>query len=358
MVNHVVIMAGGAGKRLWPASYSKKPKQFLTIEDKSLIVKTIERAFALSLDGNILIVTHQDWIETCCEEIKDLDEKIRSKVVVLGEPEGRNTAPALALASQYLSLKGFSDDSLLVLAADHIIGPIESFCNDVMKASELTNKNIVTFGIKPDSPETGFGYIEASESIENVADVISFREKPDLETAKEFLKKGNYLWNSGMFAYTSTLFFEQLSVHSPEINTIFTKILMDDFDEVTGNDRVTRVKGKSSLASYYSSSPKISVDYAVMEKSNIIKVVEATFEWNDVGSWDEISSISNGSSAPILGNGMNNFVQSDIPVAIRDVDDIIVVVENGVVMICRKGKSQNVKELVLEAEEKGLKDYL
>lgn len=352
-------MAGGAGKRLWPASHSKKPKQLMELAGgKSLLFSTLERAFSLKLEGFLLIVTHESQVEGCLQECFRLPVTQRKKVIILGEPEARNTAPALALAARWISLNASQEDSLLVMAADHLIEPLDVFSNDVQMASEAAeDKRLVTFGIHPDHPSTGYGYIEASVNQDPVRKVISFKEKPDHTTASEFLIKGNYFWNSGMFAYRIDTFNQELEKYSPAVANVFQELNAADFPlkEEKGIRFLTR---KSKLEKVYSKSPSISIDYALMEKSQSIRMVCSRFSWNDVGSWDSIADEKLTEKSLVFGDLKDNFVFSDIPVALKGVDNLIIVVKNGTLMICPRGESQLVKPLVEEVGEKGHKDLL
>jgi len=352
-------MAGGAGKRLWPASYSKKPKQLMELAGgKSLLFSTLERAFSLKLEGYVLIVTHQSQIEGCLEECSRLTPPQRKKVIILGEPEARNTAPALALAARWISLNASIEDSMLVMAADHLIEPLDVFCNDVELASKAAEESkLVTFGIVPTYPSTGYGYIEASVSQDSVRKVLSFKEKPDQVKASEFLIKGNYFWNSGMFAYRVDTFNQELVEHSPEVAETFEGLKANDFPlkEEKGVRYLTR---KKKMERIYSDAPSISIDYALMEKSNSIRMVCSSFTWNDVGSWDSIADEKLTEQGLVFGDMKDNFVFSDIPVALKGVDNLIVVVKNGTLMICPRGESQLVKPLVEEVSEKGHKELL
>ncbi|MDA3852427.1 MAG: mannose-1-phosphate guanylyltransferase [Spirochaetaceae bacterium] len=359
MVNHVIIMAGGAGKRLWPASNSKRPKQLMELADgKTLLKTTIERALSLKIDGKILIVTHFTQIQGCLEECGKLNQEDQKKMVILGEPQAKNTAPALALAAKWIALNESMEDTMLIMAADHLIEPVENFIKDVQLAeAEANQHHLVTFGIVPHYPSTGYGYIEAAVSEDEVRKVLSFKEKPNQEGAEEFIIKGNYFWNSGMFTYRVDHFFKEMQQHSPEITGIFSSLESSNFPlKIQGN--LGYYEPGTAMKVLYEKSPSISIDYAIMEKSSSIKMVKSSFNWNDVGSWDEIAQEKLTPEAEVFGDIGDNFVYSDLPVAIAGVDNLIVVVKNGSVMICPKGESQVVKGLVEEIQEKGRRDLL
>ena len=345
LIDHVIIMAGGAGKRLWPASHSERPKQFMTVQGaSSLFCSTVKRAASLNLSGKIVVVTHKNHVPAALEDASSLPEEIRSKLVLLAEPEARNTAPALSYAAAWLNKEDGNDKAVvLVLAADHLIDDVESFSKDVEDASVLAEKGfLVVFGIKPGFPSTGYGYIEAGEKEASGYKVLSFKEKPDQKTAEEFLKAGNFFWNSGMFTYRLDTFAEELKAGTPDMIIPFEKGITFPASEVS--EQVTFVNPDAQLTQLYKSLPRDSIDYALMEKSENIAMVSARFDWNDVGSWDVIAQLNPPSRQPVFETGGNgNFVYGDIPVAFCGVNDLIVVMEKGKLLICKKGASQQVK---------------
>jgi len=353
MVDHVIIMAGGAGKRLWPASHDLRPKQFMTVQgDDSLFRGTINRAAALDISGYIVVVTHQNHIQAALEDAEILPPAVRDKLVLLAEPQARNTGPALAYAASWLKEKtGRDDSSVLVLAADHLIQDVGQFRDDVENADKLAGQGyLVVYGIQPDFPSTGYGYIEAGEPQEPGFQVLSFREKPDRHTAQEFLDAGRYFWNSGMFTYRLSVFMDELNALTPEMAKPFLQSFSVPPEQ--NDEGIVVVNPDENLTDLYRSLPSDSVDYAVMEKSGRIAMVPAGFDWNDVGSWDVIADLGPEPNAPVFEKeSRNNFVYSDIPVALCGVEDLIVVHQNGKLLICRKGMSQLVKgaaEFLLE----------
>jgi len=358
-MRHVVIMAGGAGKRLWPASYSKQPKQLMELsQGKTLLLSTLERALAIKSDGKIIIVTHNSQSAGCLEVCEKLSPSDKEKIIILGEPEARNTAPALALAARWVMLNQNKSDSILVMAADHIITPVSQFVKDAETAfKEAEAGKLVTFGIQPDYPSTGYGYIESSVAEKTVRKVLSFKEKPNKERASEFVVKGNYFWNSGMFAYRADQFFKELAENTPEVADPFLSLKKEDF-LMEYADSINVSSKDSSFNMIYGKAKSISIDYALMEKSSNIVMVLAGFEWNDVGSWDSIADSGLTDDSMVFGDANENYIFSDLPVAVKGVDNLIVVVKNGSVMICPRGESQLVKELVEEIAEKGHKELL
>ncbi len=395
MVDHILILAGGSGTRLWPASNSKMPKQFLPVQDgKSLLQLTIERALALGIKGNVIIITLKEQLEPIIAECDKIGEG-RNKIKIIPEPAARNTAPAIAIASEYLKAQSGSGDgrrssedgvgagageTVVVLTADHLITPIERFAENVRAADQLARQGkLVTFGIPPTRPETGYGYIETAEELPPGHRVASFREKPDEPTARSFVEAGNYFWNSGMFAFKVERYLEELTALTPEIGNIFSGIGPKGESRRAGEIEV--VMEGPEVEKIYQASPKDSIDYAVMEKSTSSAMVKASFDWNDIGSWEEMAALfdekqaegrgTNEGSRAAVGNNTNggdeeliaiesegNFVYSDQPVALCGVEDLMVVVKNGAVLIAKKGAGQQVKQVVNELKERGRKDLL
>lgn len=363
MVDNVFILAGGAGTRLWPASNRLVPKQFLKVEkEKSLLLLTIERALSLHINGEIYIITLKEQMSAVITECRKLGEG-REKIVILPEPEPKNTAPAVAAAAGYLRSKGRGAESILVMPADHLILPLDKFADDVEKADRLAKKGLlVTFGIQPFYPATGYGYIEAGSSNGTGFSVKRFREKPDQKTAENFITQGNFYWNSGMFVFSLDTFWQELLTYAPDIEKVFRSIgKADAFETVQGIGIILHSK---TVREIYAASPKNSIDYAVMEKSKIAAVVPASFDWNDIGSWDEMAEIY---AHPAAGDirdtvfpveASNNYVLSDIPVALCGVDDLIVVQKNGALLICKKGKGQLVKNAVELLKKHGKNELL
>lgn len=332
-----VIMCGGSGTRLWPISRKSNPKQFVQLfNGKSLFQLTIERN--LNLVDEFIIVVNEAQLPLCKKQIPQI---LKDKVKYIIEPIGRNTAPAITLAS---ILSG--DSQLLILASDHLIKDQASYKECVLKAQSFASeKNLVTFGIKPEYAETGFGYIEAKEN-----DVLSFKEKPNLKTAQSYLAAGNYYWNSGMFLFKATSFLNELKNHHIEI---FNK------SEIALNN------SKVEENTYYIKEqdmlqiPEDSIDYAVMEKSENVKVIPSSFNWSDLGSFDalynELPVDENGnttSESYLANNSKNNLIISDKRlISTFDVSDLIIVDTSDALLIGKRNESQKVKELVKELQK-------
>jgi mannose-1-phosphate guanylyltransferase/mannose-6-phosphate isomerase len=356
VVKHAVILAGGAGTRLWPASTRKHPKQFLRLgEGESLFAMTLQRAIGLEIEGFICVVTHQDHVDGIvqeCREVLKAETFPPERVQILAEPEARNTAPAIAYACTVLQDAGTMDDTLIVMPADHVIEPLSVFTSDVGKAAIPAEEGwLVTFGIPPDRPETGYGYIEAGEALGPGFRVRKFKEKPDAATARSFLAQGNHYWNSGMFAFRAGRFLEELGRHAPKVARAVLEVPPSKTLGRSATDASpVLLPADKALQAAYGKCPSISIDYAVMEHSDRCAVIPAGFSWSDVGSWDVVAelSASNPRDAADLFtvDATGNFVLSDLPVALVGVQDLLVVIRNGIVLVCRKGKTQQVKDIV------------
>lgn len=258
-----VILSGGSGTRLWPLSRTKKPKQFLPLfEEKSLFQHTLLRNNSVATD--FMLITNSSQYIDAENQAKNLGIQLAHKII---EPIGRNTAPAIALAA----LSVDKDAILFVTPSDHMTANQENYEACIAKAVELANENyIVTFGIKPTEPHTGYGYIEFDNE-----EVLNFREKPDKKEAKEFLEKGNFYWNSGMFCFKASVFLEELKKYHPSMLKACEKALTSIENGIVGLEAMKDI-------------PADSIDYAVLEHSNRIKTVASNFYWTDLGSFDAI----------------------------------------------------------------------
>lgn len=328
-----VILCGGSGTRLWPISRNKSPKQFFKlIGDKSLFELTIERNKDIA-DGFIIVV-NEAQLEVCQSQIpKDID----SKVIV--ESAARNTAPAIGLAA----LCAPTED-LLILPSDHLIQPLNEYHQTTKQAAEFKD-SLVTFGIVPEFPETGYGYIQADGF-----NVSAFKEKPDLQTAKSYLAAGNYYWNSGMFYFNAQTFLKELEAHRPDISSA----LNNAFAKRDENSGVIKIPKDLMLEI-----PKDSIDYAVMEKSDSVKVVPVKYNWNDLGSFDSLYDVlekdenGNTQSNAIHHNSKNNFIIGNKRlITTFDVEDLIIVDTEDALLIGKRGESQNVKKVYEQVKEK------
>lgn len=273
-----VILSGGSGSRLWPLSRKLYPKQFISLRgDKSLFQSTLERIADLDNVENIVTVCNDEHRFMAAEQTRL--SNIKNSAIIL-EPVGRNTAPAIAIAALH-ALKNQADAYLLVLPADHILGDKKEFSSSVNQAYQAAKDNLVTFGVVPTRVETGFGYIKRGQEkvSENAYLVEEFVEKPDQNTAEAYIESGNYLWNSGMFLFRADMYLQEIKQHHPEIY----QACVTAYEKGEKDLDFIRLDEKS-----FASAQDISIDYAVMEKTNKAAVVPLKSGWSDVGSWDAL----------------------------------------------------------------------
>jgi mannose-1-phosphate guanylyltransferase len=362
-----IIMAGGVGTRLWPLSRKNRPKQFLDFfGDGTMIEKSVERLKGLVPTENILIVTNKQGKELALAHVPEIPAE---NIIV--EPVGRNTAPCIALATAYIR-KLNPNATAIVLPADHLIPDTARFQQTLSAAIEIANRAsaLVTLGIKPTRPETGYGYIQNTggdhdlvKSVHEHYDVRAYRvktfaEKPDHETAKKFLESGDFLWNSGVFIWQINDIIREFERSMPELYkdmlTIYECIGMPEEHETI--DRI------------YSWTHAISIDYGIMEKADLVYVIEGTFEWSDLGSWDEVMKyrLKNGEDDPqnmenvFLHDAENTvvFKPKGKVVAVIGLEDIIVVDTEDALLICKRNMSQEVKTVVDALKRKQLEVYM
>jgi mannose-1-phosphate guanylyltransferase len=377
-----VIMAGGVGSRFWPKSRESMPKQFLNIFDgKSLYQHTFERIAPLVTTENIFVVTSRSQKTIASEQLPDLPSK---NIIV--EPYGRNTAPCIAVAASAIS--SLTENAvMIVLPADHLISQRDNFIAQLKDAVRLADihRALVTIGITPTHPETGYGYIHFdSEEISPTLShgeplpssglpqtlsgniplpeygkgykVIAFKEKPDYETAVSFLESGNYLWNSGMFVWRVDVILDELKKNLNHFSDFYPMLKY----------RFGKENFDKAIEEFYSQVDSISIDYAVMEKAKNVLTLRSSFVWSDVGSWDEIYRLSdrdqdgNTYKGNVLGiKSRNNFVWSeDRLIALVEVEGLIIVETKDAVLVCKKDKSQSVKEIVDLLRRKNLQRFI
>lgn len=357
---YAVIMAGGKGTRFWPKSREKMPKHLLDIvSPKTIIQETIERIAPLIPEKNILIVTGASHADELMRQVPRIP---RENIII--EPLGRNTAPCIGLAALHIK-RNSPHDVMVVLPADHLIHDTLRFRHLLSAAADMARRGdyLVTIGITPISPETGYGYIEKGALItavngDNIYTVKSIREKPPLKQAKAFLKKGGFYWNSGMFVWNVDAILGAIEKWLPEIHEGLISI-----EEAVGTE------GESeAVRRVYEKIPAISIDYGVMEKAENILLIEGDFGWSDMGSWDALWEVSdkdeNGNAAAyrdlFVGfDAKNSLIHSPRKlVTLLGVEDLIVVDTEDSLLICKRGSSQDVKKVVEILEEKKKKEYL
>ncbi len=339
-----VILSGGSGTRLWPLSRKMYPKQFINLHaELTMLQETVKRLDGLEINTPI-VVCNEDHRFIVAEQMRQTG--IEHPQIIL-EPEGKNTAPAIALAAYHDIAVNGQDSILLVLAADHVIEDQQAFQQAILQAAESAQAGaLVTFGIVPVRAETGYGYIRFDKADDqSVYKVYGFVEKPDADTSTSYLQAGNYLWNSGMFMFTSTQYLQELAAHQPSIAEI-TKASMQevstDLDFIRLNVEV------------FANCPSDSIDYAVMEKTALAMVVPLDAGWNDIGSWSSLWDVNEkdaeGNSTHgdvMLFDAHNNLAMSESRlVAAVGVDDLIIVETKDAVMVASKDKSQEVKQIV------------
>ena len=340
---YALIMAGGVGSRFWPRSKEKTPKQLIKIfGDKTMIQDTVGRLDGLVPKENIFIITNKVQREEIINQLPDIPEKN-----ILVEPFGRNTAACIGLASIMIEEKS-KDAITIVLPADHIIKDTVSFQKTITSAAKFANesKGLVTIGIIPTRPETGYGYIQFDDSIvtDNIHKVLTFAEKPNYATAVRFLESGDFLWNSGMFIWRIDAILEEIRKFMPELysglESIKKSIYEPNFEEV--------------LSNVYGQLRNISVDYGIMEKSQKVFLTKGDFSWSDVGSWEEVYQLSekNEEGNAIVGKVFTDgtsesYIYSpDKFTAVIGADNFIVINTDDALLICRRDKAQDVKKVI------------
>jgi mannose-1-phosphate guanylyltransferase len=377
MINDCLIMAGGSGTRLWPASSSRKAKQFLPAVKngtESFFSLSLERALRIvpENDGKVIVVTGKAHLPFVISDCSKLNAAEKKRIVLIPEPEAKNTAPAIACALAY-TLKTGGNRTMLVLTSDHIIKPIDVFLNDSNMAAQFAQQNkLVVFGISPTGPETGFGYIETAEKLaDNVYGVAAFKEKPDRKTAEQFLTSKKYFWNSGMFAFSCDFIAEEYRRLAADVNSPFENLKAPDKKSYTKIKDLCVLDKWTGLDKAYKQAKSISFDYAIAEKCSQTVMIRSSFDWIDIGSWDDYARLLsnpsdiNNNGTEFFSAGTNDcFVDSDIPVALAGVEDLIVVIRSGKdgcppsALITRKGKTQLVRDIVEKIKQSDRKDIL
>ncbi len=352
---YAVIMAGGVGSRFWPRSKKKTPKQLLNIfGTNTMIQETVERLKGIVPEENIFLITNKVQRDEIIKQLPDIPAEN-----VIEEPFGRNTAACIGLASVIVKSK-CADAVTLILPADHIIKDIDDYHRTLKEAAEFAqnSKGLVTIGIKPTRPETGYGYIqmEEKEIADHIHKVYTFAEKPNYATAVRFLESGDFYWNSGMFIWHVDAILSEIEKYMPDLH--------EGLDELKPS--LNSPQFNETLANVYGKVRNISIDYGIMEKSQNVYLIKGEFTWSDVGSWEEVYQLSgkdeNGNA--IVGNiftemTVDSYIYSpDKFTSVIGVDNLIIINTHDALLVCRRDKSQDVKKVVDHLKMNKLTEYL
>ncbi len=357
---YIVILAGGSGTRFWPLSRKRTPKQLMSVfGGKSMLQRTVERVLPLKLK-RILIVTNALQAE---ETARQLHYFQQIPIDIIEEPAGRNTAPAIGLAASLIA-RHDPDGVMVVLPADHYIVNEEEFRATLLRGRKAAlNGYLVTLGIMPTRPETGYGYIEADTALRGCGPypVRRFVEKPNQGKALEFLESGNFYWNSGMFIWQACTILDQLFQFMPELSASLAKL-------VYSSDIWELADLKPQIATIYQEIRSESIDFGVMEKANNVQVIPADFGWSDVGCWSAIPEVVDANSSGhvvinakevISVEAADCLVYGDSKlITLVGVNGLVVVNTADALLVCAKEQAQNVKKVVEELERRGLAEYL
>jgi mannose-1-phosphate guanylyltransferase/mannose-6-phosphate isomerase len=332
-----IILAGGSGTRLWPLSRTYFPKQFLKLNnmDKSIFQMSLERCLKLTGLAEIYIVTNNNYKYLVLGQIEELGYRFNENNILI-EPSGKNTLPAIYYGVK--EIQKFAEDIVAVFPSDHLIEDEHKFVHTVQKGQQLTNEYIITYGVRPSKPHTGYGYIKPKDPLSIGYQVDEFKEKPDHKTAVNYLEKG-YLWNSGMFMFRTDIFEAEVRQYNQEVYKAFEVNDINKTYEIVSN---------------------ISIDYGIMEKSQRIAVIPLEVKWSDLGSFDtfydeftgdEKGNITFGRDILIESSSNLLYTDEDKAVALIGVNDLIIVDEKDALLICKKEHSQKVKDVVNKLKE-------
>ena len=353
-----LIMAGGSGTRFWPRSKVKKPKQFLNIlGEDSLIQETIHRFTTFTDTENIYVVSNKSQAE-----VLEAQTPMLPKENLIYEPVGRNTLPCIGLAAMFAE-KENPDGIMVVTPSDHLIQNNELFRDTVLAGAKIAEEKdgIVTIGITPTYPATGFGYVQTSKDITGNESIKQFKverfvEKPDAPTASKYLEQGGFYWNSGLFIFKVSVFIEAIEKFAPELykdlRKIQAEIGLPSFDK--------------TLDTIYRAVESISVDYGIMEHATNLYLVEGNFDWNDLGSWESVYQVNPkdengnaGSGDAIFQDSKNSFIHTDNGlIALVGLDDVIVVQDGNTTLVCPRNKAEDVKKIVDQLKSNNKNEYL
>lgn len=355
---YTLIMAGGSGTRFWPRSKTAKPKQYLNIfGDDSLLQSTIKRFSTFTETDNIYIVSGKSQSEVLEEQTTMLP-----KQNLIYEPVGKNTLPCIGLAAMFAE-KENPDGIMVVSPADHLIENDELFKDTVLAAVKIADEKdgIVTIGITPTYPATGYGYVQTAEDITGGEKISQFKverfvEKPDESTASNYLEQGGFYWNSGLFVFKVSVFLEAVKEFAPELYSDLRKIQAD----------LGQPTFETTLDTIYRAVESISVDYGIMEHAKNIYLVEGNFVWNDLGSWESVyltdqkdQNGNAGSGETIFHETKNSYVYSEKGlVAVVGLDDVIVVQDGDTTLVCKRENAEDIKKIVDQLKAENKKQYL
>ncbi|HET8754090.1 MAG TPA: mannose-1-phosphate guanylyltransferase [Salinimicrobium sp.] len=348
--NFAILMAGGVGSRFWPVSTAKKPKQFLDLlgTGESLLQTTFKRLSKLVPQENIYVLTNSGYESL----VKGQLPEIKEEQLVL-ETAMRNTAPAVLLATLKIHKKN-QNAVMLMAPSDHWIEDESAFKKNIEDAFEAcaAKGKIVTLGVKPSFPNTGYGYIKFSQGPENIKKVENFTEKPTFEVARQFFQSGNYVWNSGIFIWNAEFLLNSFRKNLPEMHQLFSSEL-----EVLNTS-----EEKEFIASHYSQAENISIDYGILERETEVYMIAAAFDWNDLGTWGSLyeESEKDENENAVLNariwakNATGNIISSNSNkvVVLEDVNNYMVIDEKELLMIVPKGKEQEIKQIRDEVQQK------
>jgi mannose-1-phosphate guanylyltransferase len=357
---YVVIMAGGSGTRFWPLSRTKTPKQLMSVfGGKSMLQRTVERILPLA-PKRIMIVTNLLQAEETRQQVAQYTSV---PVDIVAEPVGRNTAPAVALAAHIISHHD-PDSTMIVLPADHYIRNEGEFCRILKVSVEAASTgSLITLGIEPTRPETGYGYIEAGNGEADGAafQVKRFVEKPDAARALEFLEAGNFYWNSGMFIWKTAAILKELAEQMPDLATAVGRITFASSDRALDSLQ-------PQIDALYGSIKGKSIDYGVMERAESVKVIPASFGWSDVGSWSALPEVIDGDNEGNVAIATAGLISIDSSAslvygngkmaALVGVDNLIVVDTPDAILVCHRDRAQDVKKVVETLQQADRREYL
>lgn len=346
---YAVIMAGGVGSRFWPVSTQENPKQFHDMlgTGKSLIQNTYDRLERIIPKENVLIATNEIYKDLVLQHLKGINEN-----QILLEPAMRNTAPCVLYSA--LKINKLNSDAVMIIApSDHFIENEEAYVKNIQTAFDACEKQdiLMTLGIKPTSPNTGYGYINFEESTEEIKKVKKFTEKPNLENAKKFVSQGDYLWNAGIFIWSVKSILKAFENSLPEMCTLFN----------SGNSAWNTKEERTFISNNYEKSENISIDYGIMEKAENVYVLPVDFDWNDLGTWGSLfeklpkDSSNNAvvNAKTLFKDAYNNIVrtQKGKKIIIQGLSDYIIVENEDTILIFPKSHEQEIKQISAEANK-------